>query len=58
MTNRECERLAALRLEAELNMLLSEKKVLELRDLEHKAAVEFAKKMGCKLTTWKYISSG
>ena len=49
MTNTEKKRLATLRLQAQLNMLLSEKKVLELRALEHRAAVEFAKKMGCKL---------
>ena len=53
MTQRETERLAKLRLEAQLNFLMSEKKVLELRDLEHKAAVCFARKMGCKLTTSK-----
>ena len=49
MTNRDKERLATLRLQAQLNMLLSEKKVLELRALEHKAALAFAKKMGYKL---------
>ena len=51
MTNTEIKRLTDLRALANSNWgnLLTEEMVKELRELEHKAAVRFAKKMGCKL---------
>ena len=51
MTNAESKRLEELRIYATSHWgnLMSEEMVKELRALEHKAAVEFAEKMGCKL---------
>ena len=49
MTDTEKKRLAEIRSKITIGQVIYEEEVKELRELEHKAAVEFARKMGCTL---------
>ena len=49
MTDIEKKRLAEIRSKITVGQVIYEEEVKELRELEHKAAVEFARKMGCTL---------
>ena len=49
MTDIEKKRLAEIRSKITIGQVIYEEEVKELRELEHKAAVEFARKMGCTL---------